>query len=180
MTRDGTGFAGFDDLVARIAALPGARVIVAIAGPPGAGKSTLSEALANAINTMQNGTAAIVPIDGFHFDDAVLLDRGLLSRKGSPATFDVGGLTSLLERLQRNTEAFVAVPVFDRTLELSRGSARILPHELRILIVEGNYLLLGDPIWQGLRRILHADRIAERRPGHTQGTAYRPLAFLWV
>jgi transaldolase len=149
--RQGAGFAGFDNLLARISALQGARVIVAVAGPPGAGKSTLVGALARGLNGQRPGTAAVIPMDGFHYDDAVLAEWDLLTRKGAPATFDAAGLASLLDRLRRNAEAFVAVPVFDRNLELSRGSARIVRSDIRILIVEGNYLLLDDPDWLTLR-----------------------------
>ncbi len=120
------------------------RSIVAIAGPPGAGKSTLAEALAGKLSD-----TAILPMDGFHYDDAILRDRGRLAHKGAPDTFDVGGLLSVLERLREATSD-VAVPVFDRDLEISRGSARIIPYRTRLILVEGNYLLLDRTPWQGL------------------------------
>jgi len=137
--------AGFDALVARIRALEGSRVIVAVAGPPGAGKSTLAEALAASA-----GDAEVIPMDGFHYDDAVLNARGLRSRKGSPPTFDALGLRHLLMRLRANDEPEVAIPVFDRELEISRAGARIVPGSTRILIVEGNYLLLRQAPWDAL------------------------------
>ena len=71
--------------------------------------------------------------------------RGLRSRKGAPNTFDVGGFLHLLTRLRNEDE--VAIPVFDRNLEISRGSADIVGPEDRILIVEGNYLLLDEAPW---------------------------------
>ncbi|MFT3988844.1 nucleoside triphosphate hydrolase [Aestuariivirga sp.] len=136
---------GFTELVSRIRALEGSRVIVAVAGPPGAGKSTLAEALAASL-----GKAEVIPMDGFHYDDAVLNARGLLSRKGSPPTFDALGLRHLLMRLRANDESEVAIPVFDRDLEISRAGARIVPASTRILIVEGNYLLLRQAPWESL------------------------------
>jgi pantothenate kinase len=145
-----TVFSGFDPLLARIAACSGERILVAVAGPPGAGKSTLAEALAASLNRAKPESAAVIPMDGFHYDDAVLEHRGLRSRKGSPATFDVDGFRHLLARLKARDEAEVAVPVFDRALEISRAAARIVPASLRILIVEGNYLLLQDPPWNAL------------------------------
>ena len=128
-----------------------ARTIVAVAGPPGGGKSTFAAAIALALNAVQAGSAAIVPMDGFHYDDAVLRARGALARKGAPHTFDVGGLLSLLRRLRAADEPDVAVPVFDRKLEISRAAASLVPSSTKILIVEGNYLLLDAPEWARLR-----------------------------
>lgn len=117
------------------------RFIVALAGPPGAGKSTLAEALVEALGN----DARVVPMDGFHFDDAILNARGQRNRKGAPETFDVAGYRHLLSRLQDEDE--VAIPVFDRSLELSRGSADLVTKNHRILVTEGNYLLLNEVPW---------------------------------
>lgn len=121
------------------------RWIVAIAGAPASGKSTVAERLAG-----QLPGAAVLPMDGFHYDDAVLDGWGLRSRKGSPPTFDVDGLAHMLARLAGDDGRPVAVPVFDRRLEISRAGARIIGPEVRLIICEGNYLLLDDPAWQPL------------------------------
>ena len=42
------------------------------------------------------------------------------------------------------------MPVFDRDRDLSVGSARVVPPEARIIVAEGNYLLLRDDPWAGL------------------------------
>jgi pantothenate kinase len=130
-----------------------ARSLTAIAGAPGSGKSTLAEALAAALNAEAPGSAAMLPMDGYHFDDQVLVPRGLRPRKGAPETFDVFGFHHMLQRLKRNDEPEVAVPVFDRDLEIARAGARIIPCSVRHLIVEGNYLLLDRPGWSGLRAL---------------------------
>jgi len=141
---------GLDALVSKIRALPGrARHIVALAGPPAAGKSHMSEALEAALNAA-GGRAAILPMDGYHYDDALLRARGRLAFKGAPDTFDVGGFRQMLARLAANTEAEIAVPVFDRALEISRGSARMISQDVQTLIVEGNYLLFESAPWEGL------------------------------
>lgn len=127
------------------------RKLVAIAGPPGAGKSTLSSAICNRLNGQSSNLCAILPMDGFHFDDAVLREKGTLHRKGAPFTFDVGGIKSILHRLKDNEEAEIAVPVFDRTIEISRGSARIIAQETPLILAEGNYLLLDEEPWCRLR-----------------------------
>ena len=120
------------------------RFIAALAGPPGSGKSTLAEAVVAALGP----TARVVPMDGFHYDDAILIARGQRARKGAPDTFDVAGYRHLLTRLRAEDD--VAIPVFDRSLELSRGSADLVTADHRILVTEGNYLLLNETPWTDL------------------------------
>jgi len=140
-----------DDLSNRLQDLANqGRRIVAIAGPPGGGKSTFSAALCDRLNAGSPGRAMILPMDGFHYDDAVLKERGTLARKGAPFTFDVGGLRSLIQRLRANEETEVAVPVFDRDLEISRAGARLIPRTAPLVLVEGNYLLIGAEPWSQL------------------------------
>lgn len=135
-----------DAIVARAAGLD--RLVVAIAGAPGAGKSTLAESLCEQL-TARGERVAVVPMDGFHFDDRVLVARGLLPRKGAPETFDVAGFAHLMRRL-RNREPDIAIPVFDRTIEIARAGAAIVPADTRIILAEGNYLLLDEAPWAGL------------------------------
>ena len=126
------------------------RLLIAIAGPPGAGKSTVAEALTETLNQfIADRPAESVPMDGFHYDNAILDQRGWRARKGAPETFDVGGFLSLLHRL-KNEPGDIAIPVFDRSIDLARASARIVTSHQRLLIVEGNYLLLDRPKWQEL------------------------------
>ncbi len=129
------------------------RSVTAIAGPPGAGKSTLAEALAAKLNEDAADSAAVLPMDGYHFDDLLLVPRGLRPRKGAPETFDVAGFHHMLRRLKSSEEAEIAVPVFDRDLEIARAGARLIPRSVRHLIVEGNYLLLDRPGWSSLHGV---------------------------
>lgn len=126
------------------------RRLVAVAGAPGSGKSAFAEALAAAL--AGRVAAAVLPMDGFHFDDMVLEARGHRPRKGAPHTFDVEGLAALLARLAADDGRDVAAPVFDRAIEIARAGARIIGPEARLILVEGNYLLLDDPAWAPLRR----------------------------
>ena len=120
------------------------RFLVALAGPPASGKSTLAADLASALGT----DARVVPMDGFHYDDAVLTARGLRARKGAPETYDAAGFLHLIRRLRAEDD--VAIPIFDRHLELSRAAADVVTAQDRILIVEGNYLLLDADPWRHL------------------------------
>lgn len=129
-----------------------ARCIVALAGPPAAGKSTLSQKLADELNDRHAGIAAVVPMDGYHYDNAVLEPQGLLDLKGAPETFNPMGLRCDLERIRTGT-GNVAVPVFDRPLDLARAGGRIITPDHRIVIVEGNYLLLDKAPWSALRNL---------------------------
>lgn len=131
------------DIQARAQHRPG-RFLVALAGPPGAGKSTVAADLVARIGA----GARVVPMDGFHYDDAVLIARGLRARKGAPETFDVAGFAHLVARLR--TEPEVAIPIFDRSMELSRAAADIVTVQDRILVIEGNYLLLDQEPWRAL------------------------------
>lgn len=139
-----------DALVARVEALdPSKRAIIALAGPPAAGKTTLAAALSARLNAAAPGSAVAVGLDGFHLDDAVLEARGWRPRKGAPHTFDAAGFAHLLGRLAAEEEEVVA-PVFDRSLEISRAGALTIPRTAKRIIVEGNYLLLRDAPWAAM------------------------------
>ncbi|RTQ97680.1 nucleoside triphosphate hydrolase [Halomonas nitroreducens] len=124
------------------------RVLVALAGPPGAGKSYRSEQLLQSLEAQRPGQAVVVPMDGYHFDNAVL-GTDQLPNKGAPHTFDAAGLMADLERIRLDAGS-VAVPVFDRPLDLARAGARMVTPDHRIVIVEGNYLLLDQGPWRAL------------------------------
>jgi pantothenate kinase len=132
------------------AAAAGGRVIAALAGAPGSGKSTAAAAVAARLNAAEPELCVVVPMDGFHYDDAVLEARGWRTRKGAPHTFDVGGLAALLRRLRENAEEEIAFPLFDRGLELARAGAGIAPRAARAILVEGNWLLLREAPWDRL------------------------------
>jgi pantothenate kinase len=128
---------------------PVSRYMVSIAGPPAAGKSTLASQLRDEL-TKQRESAIVVPMDGFHYDDAILNARGHRARKGAPYTFDVTGFEVLLKRIKAR-EPDIAIPVFDRVMELSRAGADIITDETKFILVEGNYLLLKSAPWKKLK-----------------------------
>ena len=117
-----------EDLVARAGALAdGGRAVLGLAGPPGAGKSTLAAALVDVLGDR----AALVPLDGFHLDDDVLAALGRADRKGAADTFDADGYVALLRRLRAADDAVVYAPRFDRDRELSLAGALPSPATCR-------------------------------------------------
>lgn len=138
-----------DDLITEIErrAQDGVRLLVGVAGPPGAGKSTLADRLHQTL-TERGHRSAVLPMDGFHLDNAILEERGDIARKGAPHTFDIRGLGDILRAVKAGGEVFT--PVFDRDRELAIAAARCIVAEDRIVIAEGNYLLLQQGRWASL------------------------------
>ena len=128
------------------------RVMIAIAGAPGSGKSTLAERVVDAL-AGEGVSAALFPMDGFHYDDAVLEAMNRRAFKGAIDTFDAHGLRHTLERLKANQDDVVAVPVFDRAIEIARAGGRLIPQSVDIIVCEGNYLLASESPWDRLKPI---------------------------
>jgi pantothenate kinase len=148
------------DLLAREAvALVGdrSRAILGIAGSPGAGKSTLVDGLVARIGAAKGADwVAHVPMDGFHLADAQLDRIGARGRKGAPDSFDAAGYAQLLARVKREVDDPVYVPGFDRTLEQPLAAALVVLPSARLVVTEGNYLLLDHPHWARARRAMDA------------------------
>ncbi len=128
-----------------------ARLIVGLAGAPGAGKSTAAAALAARLLD-----AVVLPMDGFHFPQAELVRLGRRERMGAPDTFDVDAFVTLLEHLRSvaGSGTTVLAPGFDRRVEEPvPGAIELLP-ERRTVIVEGNYLLMREGGWQRVAPLL--------------------------
>jgi pantothenate kinase len=142
--------ARIDDIVGEVLSRAGdsRRFLIAIAGPPGAGKSTMADNVANGLKA-KGESASVLPMDGFHMDNAVLIERGLLARKGIPETFDVRGFLDIVKAV-RPADQEVLVPVFDRSRELAIASARPIDPNDRFIIIEGNYLLFTEGKWAEL------------------------------
>jgi pantothenate kinase len=131
------------------AGVPG-RAVLGIAGAPGSGKSTLAARLVAAVGP----AAAWVPMDGFHLADAALDRLGLRSAKGAPDTFDGWGYLALLRRLAAETGNPVYAPDFERTLEQPIAGSIAVGPPVRLVVTEGNYLLLDAEPWTSIRRAL--------------------------
>lgn len=148
----------FDDLLRRARSLAGGggRALLGIAGAPGAGKTTLALRLVRELNGTGEPWAAHVPMDGFHLADAELDRLGRRDRKGAPDTFDAAGYAALLRRLREEAggEDIVYAPGFERVLEQPIAAAVPVRPQARLIVTEGNYLLLGTGAWARVRAAL--------------------------
>ena len=129
------------------------RSILGIAGSPGAGKSTYAERLVLDLKALGH-PAALVPMDGFHLAQAALTELGLVPVKGAPETFDVDGYVALLHRLRNPSGRTIWAPRFDRDLEEPIAAGLAVPDETRLVVTEGNYLLLDQGPWATIRPLL--------------------------
>jgi pantothenate kinase len=125
----------------------GRRVLIGIAGAPGAGKTTVARRLAGAL-TATGSVVVHVPMDGFHLADAALDLLGLRDRKGAAETFDAAGYAALLGRIAAGETVWA--PAFERDLEQPIAQAILVPADAQIVISEGNYLLLPTPEWRAV------------------------------
>jgi len=128
------------------------RCLLGIAGAPGAGKSTLASELLELLAP----DAVVAGMDGFHLANRVLAEQGLLKRKGAPETFDAAGFRTLLARLRTNDDEVVYAPEFHREIEEPIAGAVAVSRRVPIVVVEGNYLLLDDGPWRGMRDLFDA------------------------
>ncbi|WP_423920597.1 nucleoside/nucleotide kinase family protein [Frigoribacterium sp. 2-23] len=148
--------AGRRDLLTRASSLleaPG-RALLGIAGAPGAGKSTIAEGLVDELAARYPGQVALVPMDGYHLAQSLLEARGLAARKGAPDTFDARGYVRLLAALRESTGEEVFAPEFRREIEDGVAGAIAVGPDVRLVVTEGNYLLLGEGAWGGVAPLL--------------------------
>ena len=96
-------------------------------------------------------------MDGFHLADAELDRLGRRNRKGAPDTFDAAGYAALLARLRGDEDDVVYAPGFERTLEQPVAGSIPVPPTARLVVTEGNYLLLDHGPWTRVRS--HLDEV---------------------
>lgn len=144
----------------------GGRTLLGIAGPPGAGKSTLAAAVAREAG----GQAVVVPMDGYHLAQVELERLGRAARKGAEDTFDAAGFVALLRRLREqggegHVDEIVYAPAFRREIEEPiAGAIPVLP-DVPLVVVEGNYLLLDRGAWAPARALFDETWFVEVDPG---------------
>ncbi|WP_332687844.1 nucleoside/nucleotide kinase family protein [Devosia sp.] len=131
----------------------GQRIAIGLAGGPGTGKSTLAAELVTMLNATHPGSTALVPMDGFHMKHAKIEAMGQVDYKGAPHTFEGAEFVSFLHHLKAAKEP-VSGPGYSRKIEDTVENAFTIQPEVRVLIVEGNYLLLTEGPWAGVKAAL--------------------------
>jgi pantothenate kinase len=138
-------------------------LLVGITGAPGAGKSTLAEALVGALGA----SAILLPMDGYHLPQATLVELGRRDRMGAPDTFDVTGLLATLALLRapvENSGQSVLAPGFNRETEEAVSDAIVISPEFSTVVIEGNYLLLNEGDWASVAGLLDLSFFLETDP----------------
>ncbi|GIG29784.1 nucleoside/nucleotide kinase family protein [Cellulomonas marina] len=171
------------------AAGPG-RPLLGITGTPGAGKTTLATALVALLDERHGaGWAAYLPMDGFHLANTTLDRLGLRDRKGALETFDSWGFLALLRRAATETGNPVYVPGFDRRVDEGVTGATVVAPGTRLVVAEGNYLLVDQEPWAGVRDVLAAcwycdtspdERLARLVDRHTRHGRSPEAAEAWA
>ncbi len=187
----------FDALADRARALVagGGRAVLGIAGPPAAGKTTLAEKLVAALapappaGLTPGAWVAHVPMDGFHLADVELDRLGRRDRKGAPDTFDPLGYAALLRRVLEDRDDVIYAPAFERVIEQPVAGAIPIPRTARLIVSEGNYLLLEEPQWAAIRPLTaeiwyadldHSERLRRLVERHVRFGKEESAAIAWA
>ena len=120
------------------------RTMIGIVGKPGAGKSTVVSEIQNRFSADE---VAIIPMDGYHLSNEELIELGRRDRKGAPDTFDVVGFTSLITRVKNEIDLDHTFPIFHREIEASKADEGLVPRNIKVIVIEGNYLFSEEHGW---------------------------------
>jgi pantothenate kinase len=129
------------------------RIAIGLAGGPGVGKSTLAVEIVRNLNSSEPGSAAFVPMDGFHMRHSKLEALGTVKDKGAPHTFEGAEFVEFLRRL-KSADCAVSGPGYSRKIEDVVDNAFTVSAETKILVTEGNYLLLENAPWDAVKPLL--------------------------
>lgn len=132
------------------------RIIINIAGIPGAGKTTLTRALCERINSeLGKDAILVIPQDGFHYYRKELAamenPEEAMKRRGAPFTFNSSKLVKLVKELK--SKDIVYAPDFDHKLKDPTENSIKVTKDTKIILLEGNYVLLKTDEWEELSEL---------------------------
>lgn len=127
------------------------RTIIGIAGKPGAGKSTVVSEIEKRFSPSE---VSVIPMDGYHLSNEILIQRGRRNRKGAPDTFDAAGFISLITKVKNSHELEHRFPTFHREIEASIADEGVVPISAKVIVIEGNYLFSDEHNWNGVFPLL--------------------------
>ncbi|TVY55903.1 putative uridine kinase [Lachnellula cervina] len=138
------------------------RIVVALAGPPGSGKSTIAAKVVQRLNaTSTLPFAVIVPMDGFHLPrstlDALSNKLEAYARRGASWTFDEKGVLKLVNALSKSrfeTSDVMIAPTFDHAAKDPVEDGITINPEVIFVLLEGNYLLLDEEPWNQIQGLM--------------------------
>lgn len=141
---------------------PAKRVVIALAGPPGSGKSTAAQKVVELLNqTQQEPWAQLLPMDGFHYSQQVLdgfpNKVEAYARRGADWTFDAAGLLKFVRHLRSfntNSTEVIRAPGFDHSLKDPTLDAIAIGPETSLVILEGSWLLLDLEPWREIASLV--------------------------
>lgn len=164
-----------NDLVVKYSSQPSRRILIALAGIPGSGKSTVSKALLESLRCKAIDDVVLVPMvrhlkiygkfpgndelqDGFHFPKMTLAKfpcpETAFRRRGAPFTFDADAFVEVVASLKQcpvtqvdDPELAILLPGFDHAVQDPVHDEIYVPSSARVVIVEGNYLLFDESPW---------------------------------
>jgi pantothenate kinase len=137
------------------------RFLAAVAGPPGSGKTAFAAILVAVINAeIDRQEATMVQLDGWHYSNDYLSTHSLQRDgaevilrqiKGAPETYNAVSALECFEKIKAGGE--VRYPVYSRQIHDPIPNGGCVERQHRIVIVEGNYLLLQEEPWQHFREL---------------------------
>ncbi|KAG7743176.1 hypothetical protein KL932_001917 [Ogataea haglerorum] len=145
------------------------RVIVAVCGAPGSGKSLITERVVRRLNERYGEQrAVVVPQDGFHYYMSELLQMAdpetMVARRGADFTFNAEALVDLVKRIREHPEEEIYAPSFDHKIKDPVESSIVIRPENQVVILEGNYVCLDKEPWSQLSQVVDANWMVVARP----------------
>jgi pantothenate kinase len=136
------------------------RILIALAGPPGSGKSTIAEQVVQTLGAIPFAPKTVsVSIDGFHIPlttlHAMPNAAEAIARRGAPWTFDADGAVALVKDLGSSFGVRdIAVPTFDHAIKDPVAGGQIVKADVQVCILEGNYLLSDEGSWSEIADLI--------------------------